>query len=388
MPTKQIDFIMEINQKFYTQHYIELDKLINDPNFDFNYLDIKTKHRRNNQYKLSFIGNKTEFIKKLQSIFKNSNLLIEPPIKDDLNQLNLLASYLPSNPNNLLSNLDMIKDIIDHTQIAAKIIEFAFNDKWSVQKEYKSSSIITVHSIYDSKPLFDVKFKSATAKPSTTAKPNNNNYNFNVKSYSMALQSMYNQITSMKHAITSVSSAIQPTTQSTANVNTSINNNIKDLQKSRLEVQMNSLLSHDKQHQLEHLNTNHNKYGNMPIVKNRILKSWIKHFDTYYKKYTDFDLELYVKTNIDENVIITKDSEFRIYYIENTNPTFTQKKFLNYLQNAECAKGLQTTLNQISTQLSDTDAEPIIKENAKTYKKLGFTYIIVKVPIKHHKSNP
>lgn len=382
MPTKQIDFIMEINPKFYTQHYIELDKLINDPNFDFNYLDIKTKHRRNNQYKLSFIGNKTEFIKKLQSIFKNSNLLIEPPIKDDPNQLDLLTQYLPSNSNDLLSNLDMIKDIVDHTQIAAKIIEFAFNDKWSVQKEYKSSSIITVHSIYDSKPLFDVKLKSATAKP------NNNNYNFNVKSSSMALQSMYNQIASMKNAMMSVSSAIQPTTQSIAKVNTSINNNIKDLQKSQLEVQINSLISHNKQHQLEHLNTNPNKYGNMPIVKNLILKSWIKHFNTYYKKDTDFDLELYVKTNIDENVIITKDSEFRIYYIENTNPTFTQKKFLNYLQNAECAKGLQTTLDQISTQLSDTDAEPIIKENAKTYKKLGFTYIIVKVPIKHHKSNP
>lgn len=382
MPTKQIDFIMEINPKFYTQHYIELDKLINDPNFDFNYLDIKTKHRRNNQYKLSFIGNKTEFIKKLQSIFKNSNLLIKPPIKDDSHQLDLLTPYLPSNPNGLLSNLDMISDIIDHTQIAEKISEFAFNDKWSVQKEYKSSSIITVHSIYDSKPLFDVKLKSATAKP------NNNNYNFNVKSSSMALQSMYNQIASMKNAMMSVSSAIQPTTQSIAKVNTSINNNIKDLQKSRLEVQMNSLISHNKQHQLEHLNTNPNKYGNMPIVKNLILKSWIKHFNTYYKKDTDFDLELYVKTNIDENVIITKDSEFRIYYIENTNPTFTQKKFLNYLQNAECAKGLQTTLDQISTQLSDTDAEPIIKENAKTYKKLGFTYIIVKVPIKHHKSNP
>lgn len=70
MPTKQIDFIMEINPKFYTQHYIELDKLINDPNFDFNYLDIKTKYRRNNQYKLSFIGNTIEFIKKLQSISK------------------------------------------------------------------------------------------------------------------------------------------------------------------------------------------------------------------------------------------------------------------------------------------------------------------------------
>ena len=382
MPTKQIDFIMEINPKFYIQHYIELDKLINDPNFDFNYLDIKTKHRRNNQYKLSFIGNTTEFIKKLQSIFENSNLLIEPPIKDDLNQLDLLASYLPSNPNNLLSNLDMIKDIIDHTQIAAKIIEFAFNDKWSVQKEYKSSSIITVHSIYESKPLFDVKFKSETAKP------NNNNYNFNVKSSSMALQSMYNQIASMKNAMMSVSSAIQPTTQSITKVTTSINNNIKDLQKSRLEVQINSLINHDKQHQLDHLNTNPNKYGNVPIVKNFILKSWIKHFNTYYKKDTDFDLELYVKTNIDENVIITKDSEFRIYYIENENPTFTQKKFLNYLQNAECAKGLQNTLNQISTQLSDTDAEPIIKENVKTYKKLGFTYIIVKVPIKHHKSNP
>lgn len=382
MPTKQIDFIMEINPKFYTQHYIELDKLINDPNFDFNYLDIKTKHRRNNQYKLSFIGNKTEFIKKLQSIFKNSNLLIEPPIKDDPNQLDLLTQYLPSNSNDLLSNIDMIKDIIDHTQIAAKIIEFAFNDKWSVQKEYKSSSIITVHSIYDSKPLFDVKFKSETTKP------NNNNYNFNVKSSSMALQNMYNQIASMKNAMMSVSSAIQPTTQSIAKVNTSINNNIKDLQKSRLEVQMNSLINYAKQHQLEHLNTNPNKYGNMPIVKNLILKSWIKYFNTYYKKDTDFDLELYVKTNIDENVIITKDSEFRIYYIENTNPTFTQKKFLNYLQNAECAKGLQTTLDQISTQLSDTDAEPIIKENAKTYKKLGFTYIIVKVPIKHHKSNP
>lgn len=382
MPTKQIDFIMEINPKFYTQHYIELDKLINDPNFDFNYLDIKTKHRRNNQYKLSFIGNKTEFIKKLQSIFKNSNLLIEPPIKDDPNQLDLLTQYLPSNSNDLLSNIDMIKDIIDHTQIAAKIIEFAFNDKWSVQKEYKSSSIITVHSIYDSKPLFDVKFKSETTKP------NNNNYNFNVKSSSMALQNMYNQIASMKNAMMSVSSAIRPTTQSIAKVNTSINNNIKDLQKSRLEVQMNSLINYAKQHQLEHLNTNPNKYGNMPIVKNLILKSWIKYFNTYYKKDTDFDLELYVKTNIDENVIITKDSEFRIYYIENTNPTFTQKKFLNYLQNAECAKGLQTTLDQISTQLSDTDAEPIIKENAKTYKKLGFTYIIVKVPIKHHKSNP
>ena len=382
MPTKQIDFIMEINPKFYTQHYIELDKLINDPNFDFNYLDIKTKHSRNNQYKLSFIGNTIEFIKKLQSIFKNSNLLIESPIKDDLNQLDLLTPYLPSNPNNLLSNLDMISDIINHTQIAAKIIEFAFNDKWSVQKEYKWSSIITVHSIYDSKPLFDVKFKSATAKP------NNNNYNFNVKSYSMALQTMYNQITSMKNATTSVSSAIQPTTQSITKVNTSINNNIKDLQKSRLEVQMNSLINHNKQHQLEHLNTNPNKYGNMPIVKNLILKSWIKHFNTYYKKDTDFDLELYVKTNIDENVIITKDSEFRIYYIENENPTFTQKKFLNYLQNEECAKGLQNTLKQINTQLSDTDAEPIIKENAKTYKKLGFTYIIVKVPIKHHKSNP
>lgn len=382
MPTKQIDFIMEINPKFYTQHYIELDKLINDPNFDFNYLDIKTKHRRNNQYKLSFIGNKTEFIKKLQSIFKNSNLLIEPPIKDDPNQLNLLTPYLPSNSNGLLSNLDMIKDIVDHTQIAAKIIEFAFNDKWSVQKEYKSSSIITVHSIYDSKPLFDVKFKSETTKP------NNNNYNFNVKSSSMALQSMYNQIASMKNAMMSVSSAIQPTTQSIAKVNTSINNNIKDLQKSRLEVQMNSLINYAKQHQLEHLNTNPNKYGNMPIVKNLILKSWIKYFNTYYKKDTDFDLELYVKTNIDENVIITKDSEFRIYYIENTNPTFTQKKFLNYLQNAECAKGLQNTLKQINTQLPDTDAEPIIKENAKTYKKLGFTYIIVKIPIKHHKSNP
>ena len=382
MPTKQIDFIMEINPKFYTQHYIELDKLINDPNFDFNYLDIKTKHRRNNQYKLSFIGNTTEFIKKLQSIFKNSNLLIESPIKDDLNQLDLLTPYLPSNPKDLLSNLDMISDTIDHTQIAAKIIEFAFNDKWSVQKEYKSSSIITVHYIYDSKPLFDVKFKSATAKP------NNKNYNFNVKSYSMSLQSMYNQITSMKNAITSVSSAIQPTTQSIAKVNTSINNNIKDLQKSRLEIQMNSLISHNKQHQLEHLNTNPNKYGNMPIVKNFIFKSWIKHFNTYYKKDTDFDLELYVKTNIDENVIITKDSEFRIYYIENENPTFTQKKFLNYLQNAECAKGLQNTLKQINTQLSDTDAEPIIKEQAKTYKKLGFTYIIVKIPIKHHKSNP
>lgn len=382
MPTKQIDFIMEINPKFYNQHYIELDKLINDPNFDFNYLDIKTKHRRNNQYKLSFIGNTTEFIKKLQSIFENSNLLIEPPIKDDLNQLDLLAPYLPSNPNGLLSSLDMIKDIVDHTQIAAKIIEFAFNDKWSIQKEYKSSSIITVHSIYDSKPLFDVKFKSATAKQ------NNNNYNFNVKSSSMALQSMYNQIASMKNAMMSVSSAIQPTTQSIAKVNTSINNNIKDLQKSRLEVQMNSLINYAKQHQLEHLNTNPNKYGNMPIVKNLILKSWIKYFNTYYKKDTDFDLELYVKTNIDENVIITKDSEFRIYYIENTNPTFTQKKFLNYLQNAECAKGLQNTLKQINTQLPDTDAEPIIKENAKTYKKLGFTYIIVKIPIKHHKSNP
>ena len=214
MPTKQIDFIMEINPKFYTQHYIELDKLINDPNFDFNYLDIKTKHRRNNQYKLSFIGNTTEFIKKLQSIFENSNLLIEPPIKDDLNQLDLLAPYLPSNPNGLLSSLDMIKDIVGHTQIAAKIIEFAFNDKWSIQKEYKSSSIITVHSIYDSKPLFDVKFKSATAKQ------NNNNYNFNVKSSSMALQSMYNQIASMKNAMMSVSSAIQPTTQSLAKVNT------------------------------------------------------------------------------------------------------------------------------------------------------------------------
>lgn len=382
MPTKQIDFIMEINPKFYTQHYIELDKLINDPNFDFNYLNIKTKHRRNNQYKLSFIGNTIEFIKKLQSIFKNSNLLIESPIKDDLNQLDLLTPYLPSNPNGLLSNLDMISDIIDHTQIAEKISEFAFNDKWSVQKEYRFNSIITVHSIYDSKPLFDVKFKSATAKP------NNNNYNFNVKSYSMALQSMYNQITSMKNATTSVSSAIQPTTQSITKVTTSINNNIKDLQKSRLEVQMNSLISHGKQHQLEHLNTNPNKYGNIPIVKNFIFKSWIKHFNTYYKKDTDFDLELYVKTNIDENVIITKDSEFRIYYIENENPTFTQKKFLNYLQNAECAKGLQNTLKQINTQLSDTDAEPIIKENAKTYKKLGFTYIIVKVPIKHHKSNP
>lgn len=378
MPTKQIDFIMEINPKFYTQHYIELDKLINDPNFDFNYLDIKTKHRRNNQYKLSFIGNTTEFIKKLQSIFKNSNLLIESPIKDDLNQLDLLTPYLPSNPNGLLSNLDMISDIIDHTQIAEKIIEFAFNDKWSVQKEYRFSSIITVHSIYDSKPLFDVKFKSKTAKP------NNSNYNFNVT----ALQSMYNQIASMKNAMMSVSSAIQPTTQSIAKVNTSINNNIKDLQKSRLEVQINSLINHDKQHQLDHLNTNPNKYGNVPIVKNFILKSWIKHFNTYYKKDTDFDLELYVKTNIDENVIITKDSEFRIYYIENENPTFTQKKFLNYLQNAECAKGLQNTLKQINTQLSDTDAEPIIKENAKTYKKLGFTYIIVKVPIKHHKSNP
>lgn len=382
MPTKQIDFIMEINPKFYTQHYIELDKLINDPNFDFNYLDIKTKHRRNNQYKLSFIGNTIEFIKKLQSIFKNSNLLIESPIKDDLNQLDLLTPYLPSNPNGLLSNLDMISDIINHTQMAEKIIEFAFNDKWSVQKEYKSSSIITVHSIYDSKPLFDVKFKSATAKP------NNSNYNFNVKSSSTALQSMYNQIASMKNAMMSVSSAIQPTTQSIAKVTTSINNNIKDLQKSRLEVQMNSLISHSKQHQLEHLNTNPNKYGNMPIVKNFIFKSWVKHFNTYYKKDTDFDLELYVKTNIDENVIITKDSEFRIYYIENENPTFTQKKFLNYLQNAECAKGLQNTLKQINTQLSDTDAEPIIKENAKTYKKLGFTYIIVKVPIKHHKSNP
>lgn len=378
MPTKQIDFIMEINPKFYTQHYIELDKLINDPNFDFNYLDIKTKHRRNNQYKLSFIGNTTEFIKKLQSIFKNSNLLIESPIKDDLNQLDLLTPYLPSNPNGLLSNLDMISDIIDHTQIAEKIIEFAFNDKWSVQKEYRFSSIITVHSIYDSKPLFDVKFKSETAKP------NNSNYNLNVT----ALQSMYNQIASMKNAMMSVSSAIQPTTQSIAKVNTSINNNIKDLQKSRLEVQINSLINHDKQHQLDHLNTNPNKYGNVPIVKNFILKSWIKHFNTYYKKDTDFDLELYVKTNIDENVIITKDSEFRIYYIENENPTFTQKKFLNYLQNAECAKGLQNTLKQINTQLSDTDAEPIIKENAKTYKKLGFTYIIVKVPIKHHKSNP
>lgn len=386
MPTKQIDFIMEINPKFYTQHYIELDKLINDPNFDFNYLDIKTKHRQNNQYKLSFIGNKTEFIKKLQSIFKNSNLLIEPPIKDDSHQLDLLTPYLPSNPNGLLLNLDMISDIIDHTQIAEKINEFAFNDKWSVQKEYKSNSIITVHSIYDSKPLFDVKFKSATA--SATAKPNNNNYNFNVKSSSMSLQNMYNQIASMKNAMMSVSSAIQPTTQSITKVNTSINNNIKDLQKSRLEVQMNSLISYGKQHQLEHLNTNPNKYGNMPIVKNLILKSWIKHFNTYYKKDTDFDLELYVKTNIDENVIITKDSEFRIYYIENGNPTFTQKKFLNYLQNAECAKGLQNTLKQISTQLSDTDAEPIIKENAKTYKKLGFTYIIVKIPIKHHKSNP
>lgn len=373
---------MEINPKFYTQHYIELDKLINDPNFDFNYLDIKTKHRRNNQYKLSFIGNKTEFIKKLQSIFKNSNLLIEPPIKDDLNQLDLLTQYLPSNSNDLLSNLDMIKDIIDHTQIAAKIIEFAFNDKWSVQKEYKSSSIITVHSIYNSKPLFDVKFKSETAKP------NNNNYNFNVKSSSMALQSMYNQIASMKNAMMSVSSAIQPTTQSITKVSTSINNNIKDLQKIRLEVQINSLINHDKQHQLDHLNTNPNKYGNVPIVKNFIFKSWIKHFNTYYKKDTDFDLELYVKTNIEETVIITKDSEFRIYYIENANPTSTQKKFLNYLQNAECAKGLQNTLNQISTKLSDTDAEPIIKENAKTYKKLGFTYIIVKVPIKHHKSNP
>lgn len=382
MPTKQIDFIMEINQKFYTQHYIELDKLINDPNFDFNYLDIKTKHRRNNQYKLSFVGNTTEFIKKLQSIFKNYNLLIESPIKDDLNQLDLLTPYLPSNPNGLLSHLDMISDIIDHTQIAEKIIEFAFNDKWSVQKEYKSSSIITVHSIYDSKPLFDVKFKSETAKP------NNNNYNFNVKSSSMALQSMYNQIASMKNAMMSISSAIQPTTQSITKVTTSINNNIKDLQKSRLEVQINSLINHDKQHQLEHLNTNPNKYGNMPIVKNFIFKSWIKHFNTYYKKDTDFDLELYVKTNIDENVIITKDSEFRIYYIENEKPTFTQKKFLNYLQNAECAKGLQNTLKQINTQLSDTDAEPIIKEQAKTYKKLGFTYIIVKVPIKHHKSNP
>lgn len=378
MPTKQIDFIMEINPKFYTQHYIELDKLINDPNFDFNYLDIKTKHRRNNQYKLSFIGNTTEFIKKLQSIFKNSNLLIESPIKDDLNQLDLLTPYLPSNPNGLLSNLDMISDIIDHTQIAEKIIEFAFNDKWSVQKEYKSSYIITVHSIYDSKPLFDVKFKSATAKP------NNSSYNFNVT----ALQSMSNQIASMKNAMMSVSSAIQPTTQSIAKVTTSINNNIKDLQKSRLEVQINSLINHNKQHQLDNLNTNPNKYGNMPIVKNLILKSWIKHFNTYYKKDTDFDLELYVKTNIDENVIITKDSEFRIYYIENANPTFTQKKFLNYLQNAECAKGLQNTLKQINTQLSDTDAEPIIKENAKTYKKLGFTYIIVKIPIKHHKSNP
>lgn len=382
MPTKQIDFIMEINPKFYTQHYIELDKLINDPNFDFNYLDIKTKHRQNNQYKLSFIGNTIEFIKKLQSIFKNSNLLIESPIKDDLNQLDLLTPYLPSNPNGLLSNLDMISDIIDHTQIAEKIIEFAFNDKWSVQKEYRFSSIITIHSIYDSKPLFDVKFKSATAKP------NNNNYNFNVKSYSTALQNMYNQISSMKNSIMSVSSAIQPTTQSIAKVNTSINKNIKDLQKSRLEVQMNSLISHNKQHQLEHLNTNPNKYGNVPIVKNLILKSWIKHFNTYYKKDTDFDLELYVKTNIDENVIITKDSEFRIYYIENENPTSTQKKFLNYLQNAECAKGLQNTLKQINTQLSDTDAEPIIKENAKTYKRLGFTYIIVKIPIKHHKSNP
>lgn len=378
MPTKQIDFIMEINPKFYTQHYIELDKLINDPNFDFNYLDIKTKHRRNNQYKLSFIGNTTEFIKKLQSIFKNSNLLIESPIKDDLNQLDLLTPYLPSNPNDLLSNLDMISDIIDHTQIAEKIIEFAFNDKWSVQKEYRFSSIITVHSIYDSKPLFDVKFKSATAKP------NNSNYNFNVT----ALQNMSNQIASMKNAMMSVSSAIQPTTQSIAKVNTSINNNIKDLQKSRLEVQINSLINHDKIHQLDHLNTNPNKYGNVPIVKNLILKSWIKHFNTYYKKDTDFDLELYVKTNIDENVIITKDSEFRIYYIENANPTSTQKKFLNYLQNAECAKGLQNTLKQINTQLSDTDAEPIIKEQAKTYKKLGFTYIIVKIPIKHHKSNP
>lgn len=382
MPTKQIDFIMEINPKFYTQHYIELDKLINDPNFDFNYLDIKTKHRRNNQYKLSFIGNTTEFIKKLQSIFKNSNLLIESPIKDDLNQLDLLTPYLPSNPNGLLSNLDMISDIIGHTQIAEKIIEFAFNDKWSVQKEYRFSSIITVHSIYDSKPLFDVKFKSETAKP------NNSNYNFNVKSSSMALQSMYNQIASMKNAMMSVSSAIQPTTQSIAKVTTSINNNIKDLQKSRLEVQINSLINHNKQHQLDNLNTNPNKYGNVPIVKNFILKSWIKHFNTYYKKDTDFDLELYVKTNIDENVIVTKDSEFRIYYIENENPTSTQKKFLNYLQNAECAKGLQNTLKQINTQLSDTDAEPIIKENAKTYKKLGFTYIIVKVPIKHHKSNP
>lgn len=378
MPTKQIDFIMEINPKFYTQHYIELDKLINDPNFDFNYLDIKTKHRQNNQYKLSFIGNTIEFIKKLQSIFKNSNLLIESPIKDDLNQLDLLTPYLPSNPNGLLSNLDMISDIIDHTQIAEKIIEFAFNDKWSVQKEYRFSSIITIHSIYDSKPLFDVKFKSATAKP------NNSNYNFNVT----ALQNMSNQIASMKNAMMSVSSAIQPTTQSIAKVNTSINNNIKDLQKSRLEVQINSLINHDKIHQLDHLNTNPNKYGNVPIVKNLILKSWIKHFNTYYKKDTDFDLELYVKTNIDENVIITKDSEFRIYYIENANPTSTQKKFLNYLQNAECAKGLQNTLKQINTQLSDTDAEPIIKEQAKTYKKLGFTYIIVKIPIKHHKSNP
>lgn len=378
MPTKQIDFIMEINPKFYTQHYIELDKLINDPNFDFNYLDIKTKHRQNNQYKLSFIGNTIEFIKKLQSIFKNSNLLIESPIKDDLDQLDLLTPYLPSNPNGLLSNLDMISDIIDHTQIAEKIIEFAFNDKWSVQKEYRFSSIITIHSIYDSKPLFDVKFKSATAKP------NNSNYNFNVT----ALQNMSNQIASMKNAMMSVSSAIQPTTQSIAKVNTSINNNIKDLQKSRLEVQINSLINHDKIHQLDHLNTNPNKYGNVPIVKNLILKSWIKHFNTYYKKDTDFDLELYVKTNIDENVIITKDSEFRIYYIENANPTSTQKKFLNYLQNAECAKGLQNTLKQINTQLSDTDAEPIIKEQAKTYKKLGFTYIIVKIPIKHHKSNP
>lgn len=378
MPTKQIDFIMEINPKFYNQHYIELDKLINDPNFDFNYLDIKTNHRRNNQYKLSFIGNTTEFIKKLQSIFKNSNLLIKSPIKDDLNQLDLLTPYLPNNPNGLLSNLDMISDIIDHTQIAEKIIEFAFNDKWSVQKEYRFSSIITVHSIYDSKPLFDVKFKSETAKP------NNSNYNFNVT----ALQSMYNQIASMKNAMRSVSSAIQPTTQSIAKVTTSINNNIKDLQKSRLEVQINSLINHNKQHQLDHLNTNPNKYGNVPIVKNFILKSWIKHFNTYYKKDTDFDLELYVKTNIDENVIVTKDSEFRIYYIENENPTSTQKKFLNYLQNAECAKGLQNTLKQINTQLSDTDAEPIIKENAKIYKKLGFTYIIVKIPIKHHKSNP
>lgn len=378
MPTKQIDFIMEINPKFYTQHYIELDKLINDPNFDFNYLDIKTKHRQNNQYKLSFIGNTIEFIKKLQSIFKNSNLLIESPIKDDLDQLDLLTPYLPSNPNGLLSNLDMISNIIDHTQIAEKIIEFAFNDKWSVQKEYRFSSIITIHSIYDSKPLFDVKFKSATAKP------NNSNYNFNVT----ALQNMSNQIASMKNAMMSVSSAIQPTTQSIAKVNTSINNNIKDLQKSRLEVQINSLINHDKIHQLDHLNTNPNKYGNVPIVKNLILKSWIKHFNTYYKKDTDFDLELYVKTNIDENVIITKDSEFRIYYIENANPTSTQKKFLNYLQNAECAKGLQNTLKQINTQLSDTDAEPIIKEQAKTYKKLGFTYIIVKIPIKHHKSNP